>query len=125
MAFHVDSEVGVLKQVIVPALGAFGLTTGPCDAPGGLPAFGVPADRVVEGLEVFDSLATRYGSHRCEGSSTFTNVISGCFVFVNGDDAGDGRPDMNYHPRFKLLQSSLAVEVKTEVQIVLDMASVG
>jgi metal-dependent amidase/aminoacylase/carboxypeptidase family protein len=57
--------------------------------------------------------------------SRFTNVISGCFVFVNGDDADDGRPDMNCHPRFNLLQSSFAAEVKTNVRIVLDMASVG
>ena len=33
---------------------------------------------------------------------------------------------MNDHPRFNLLQSSLAAEVKMEVRIVLDMAaSVG
>lgn len=56
-----------------------------------------------------------------EGSSTFTNVISGCFVFVNGGDAGDGRPDMNHHPRFNIVESSLAAGVKTEVQIVLDV----
>ena len=47
------------------------------------------------------------------------------YVFVNGDHADDGGPDMNYHPRFNHLQSSLAAEVKAEVRIVLDMASVG
>jgi hypothetical protein len=49
----------------------------------------------------------------------------GVFGFVNGGDADDGRPDMNDRPRFNLFQSSLAAEVKTKVQIVLDMASVG
>jgi uncharacterized protein len=33
----------------------------------------------------------------------------------------DGRPDMNYHPRFNIVESSLAAGVKTEVQIVLDV----
>ena len=32
---------------------------------------------------------------------------------------------MNYHPRFNILESSLAAGVKTEVQIVLDVLGVG
>ena len=32
---------------------------------------------------------------------------------------------MNNRPRFNIFQSSLAAELKTEVRIVLDMASVG
>jgi metal-dependent amidase/aminoacylase/carboxypeptidase family protein len=38
---------------------------------------------------------------------TFTNVISGCFVFVNGGDASDGRPEMNDYPRFNIVESYL------------------
>jgi hypothetical protein len=34
-------------------------------------------------------------------------------------------PHMNYHMMFNIVESSLAAGVKTEVQIVLDMASVG
>jgi metal-dependent amidase/aminoacylase/carboxypeptidase family protein len=60
-----------------------------------------------------------------EDFSTFTNVISGCFVFVNGGDADDRLPDVNYHPTFNLFQSSLAAGVKTEVRIVLDVLGVG
>ena len=52
---------------------------------------------------------------------TFTNVIPGCFVFVNGGDADDGLPGMNHHPRFNTVESLLAVGVKTEVQFVLDV----
>jgi hypothetical protein len=63
-------------------------------------------------------------SSRSEDFSTFTNVISGCFVFVNGGDAGEGRPDMNHHPRFNIVQSSLAAGLKTEV-IVLDVLCDG
>jgi metal-dependent amidase/aminoacylase/carboxypeptidase family protein len=56
-----------------------------------------------------------------EDFSTFTNVISGCFVFVNGGDADDAWPDMNHHPRFNIVESSFAAGIKTEVQIVLDV----
>jgi metal-dependent amidase/aminoacylase/carboxypeptidase family protein len=54
----------------------------------------------------------------------FTRVIPGCFVFVNGGNADEGRPDMNHHPRFNIVQSSLAAGLKTEV-IVLDVLCDG
>ena len=118
-------------------------------SPGSEPNAGIPADRSQMGQhfedrvqrgrdayhrhawhEAFDLLPqadsdTPVSPSGSEDFSTFTNVISGCFVFVNGGDADDGRPDMNHHPRFNIVESSLAAGVKTEVQIVLDMLGVG
>jgi len=42
-------------------------------------------------------------------------------LLFDGGDADDGRPEINYHPRFDIVESSLAAGVKTEVQIVLDV----
>ena len=86
-----------------------------------------PLARMAQAFDLFrqaDS-ETPVSPSGSEDFSTFTNVILGCFVFVNGGDADDGRPDMNHHPRFNLVQSSLAAGVKTEVQIVLDVLGVG
>jgi hypothetical protein len=58
---------------------------------------------------------------RATASSWSGRGSSGCFVFVNGGDADDGRPDLNHHPRFNIVESSLAAWIKTEVQIVLDV----
>jgi hypothetical protein len=38
--------------------------------------------------------------------------------------SAEGRPDMNHHPRFNIVQSSLAAGLKTEV-IVLDVLCDG
>jgi hypothetical protein len=45
----------------------------------------------------------------------------GVFRFRQRRRPDDGRPDMNHHPRFNILESSLAAGVKTEVQILLDV----
>jgi hypothetical protein len=41
------------------------------------------------------------------------------FRFVDGGEADDGRSEINYHPRFNIVESSRAAGLKTEVQIVL------
>ena len=37
----------------------------------------------------------------------------GVFRFVNGGDADDGRPHMNYHMKFNIVESALAAGVNT------------
>jgi hypothetical protein len=46
-------------------------------------------------------------------------------LLFDGGDADYGRPHMNHHPGFNIVESSLAAGVKTEVQIVLDVLGVG
>jgi hypothetical protein len=44
----------------------------------------------------------------------------GVFRLVNGGDADDGRPHMNYHPRFNIVESSLAAGVRIVLDLVRD-----
>ena len=60
-----------------------------------------------------------------EDFATFTNVISGCFVFVRGGDAGDGPPRHEPPSEVQYRREVVGPPVKTEVRIVLDVVGVG
>lgn len=56
-----------------------------------------------------------------EDFSAFTNRLPGAFVFFNAGDASDGLPFQNHHPKFNIVESTLACGTATEVQLVLDL----
>ncbi|MBY0121117.1 M20 family metallopeptidase [Bacillus sp. S/N-304-OC-R1] len=56
-----------------------------------------------------------------EDFSAYTNVIPGCFLFLGGGKEEQGCGYMNHHPKFKILDESLAYGTKVEVQVILDL----
>lgn len=79
------------------------------------------AARKVVGADAAHESGPTSGS---EDFSEFTKVVPGCFWILNAGDESDGLPFQNHHPKFNIVESALAVGVRTEVQIVLDLLGV-